>query len=61
MTDVSEVRTASIIRALMMIEAVRAYTASVNIYLNTRQYIPEGFKLHNRRRENLKSHILKAV
>jgi hypothetical protein len=62
LTDVSEVRTASIIRALMMIETVHAYTASVNIYLNTRQYIPEGStKLHNRRRENLKSHILKAV
>jgi hypothetical protein len=29
---------------------------SVNIYLNTQQYIPEDSKLHSRRRENLKSH-----
>jgi hypothetical protein len=27
-----------------------------NIYLTTRQYIPEESKLHSRRRENLKSH-----
>jgi hypothetical protein len=49
----SEVRTASIIRAL---EAVRISETSVNIYLSTRQYISEDSKLHTRRRENLKSH-----
>jgi hypothetical protein len=38
LTDVSEVRTASIIIALMM-EAVRTPETSVNIYLTTRQYI----------------------
>jgi hypothetical protein len=42
-TDVSEVRTASII-ALMM-EAVRTSETSVNTYLTTRQYIPEDSKL----------------
>jgi hypothetical protein len=40
LTDVSEVRTDSIIVALMMV-AVRASETSVNIYLTTWQYIPE--------------------
>jgi hypothetical protein len=44
-TDVSEVRAASIIRA---------------ISLTTRCYITEDSELHTRRRENLKSHIYKA-
>jgi hypothetical protein len=55
LTDVSEVRTASIIALTM--ETVRTSETSVNIYLTTWQYIPEDSKLHNRRRENLKSHI----
>jgi hypothetical protein len=38
----------------LMMEAVRTSEMSVNIYLTTRQYIPEDSKLHNRRRENLK-------
>jgi hypothetical protein len=42
LTDVSEVRTASII-ALMM-EAVRTSETSINIHLTTRQYIPEDSK-----------------
>jgi hypothetical protein len=46
-----------IVIALMM-EAVRTSEISVNIYLTTRQYIPEDSKLHIRRRENLKSHSL---
>jgi hypothetical protein len=54
-TDVSEVRAASIIRALMM-EAERTPETSVDIQLSIRQYIPEDFELHTRRRENLKSH-----
>jgi hypothetical protein len=29
----------------------------VNFNVTTRRYIPEDFKLHTRRRENLKSHI----
>jgi hypothetical protein len=51
LTDVSEVRPASIIRAMM--ETVRTSETSA-----TRQYIPEDCKLHTRRRENLKSHII---
>jgi hypothetical protein len=53
-TNVSEVRTSSII-ALMM-EAIRAPETSV--YFDTRRrYIPEDCHLHMRRRENLKSHV----
>jgi hypothetical protein len=43
LTDVSEVRTASTIA--LMVEAVRISETSVNIYLTTRQYIPEDSKL----------------
>jgi hypothetical protein len=43
-TDFSEVRTASIIIALMM-EAVRTSETSVKIYLTTRQCILEDSKL----------------
>jgi hypothetical protein len=42
--DVSEVRTASIIRAMndaVMMEAVRTSETSVTFYLTTRQYVPE--------------------
>jgi hypothetical protein len=53
-TEVSEVRTASIIRAMM--EVARTSETSVHIYLTTRQCIPEDSELHTRRRENLKSH-----
>jgi len=56
LTDVSEVLTASIIRAMM--EVVRTSETSVNFNETTRRYIPEDSKLHTRRRENLKSHIL---
>jgi len=56
-TDVSEVRAASIIRAIaLMMEAARTSETSVDIQLRTRQYIPEDSELHTRRRENLKSH-----
>jgi hypothetical protein len=54
LTDVSEVHTASIIRAVM--KALRTSETSVNICLATQQYIPEDSKRHTRRRENLKSH-----
>jgi hypothetical protein len=50
------IRAASII-ALMM-EAALTSKTSVDIQLRTRQYIPEYSELHNRRHENLKSHIL---
>jgi hypothetical protein len=58
-TDVSEVRAASIIRAMM--EAARTSETSVDIQLRTRQYIPEDYELHTRRRENLKSHLFSVV
>jgi hypothetical protein len=54
-TDVSEVRAASNIIALMM-EAARTSKTSVDIQLRTWQYIPEDSELHTRCRENLKSH-----
>jgi hypothetical protein len=54
--DVSEVRSASIIRAMMM-EAAHTSETSVDIQLRTRQYIPGDPELHTRRRENLKSQI----
>jgi hypothetical protein len=59
-TDVSEVRAASIIRAMsaiaLIMEAARTPETSVDIYF-TRQYILEDkSELHTRRRENLKSH-----
>jgi hypothetical protein len=43
-TDVTEVRAASIIIALM-IGAARTSVTSVNIQLRTRQYIPEDSEL----------------
>jgi hypothetical protein len=55
-TDVSEVRAASIIRAMM--EAARISKTSVDIQLRTWQYIPEDSELHTRRRENLNSHTI---
>jgi hypothetical protein len=50
-TDVSEVRAASITRAISC-----RTTELVDIQLRTRQYNPEDSELHTRRRENLKSH-----
>jgi hypothetical protein len=55
-TDVSEVRAASIIRAMM--EAARISETSADIKLRTRQYISEDSEFHTRRRENLKSRTL---
>jgi hypothetical protein len=55
-TDVSDVRAASTILALMM-ETARTSETSVDNYF-TRQYIPEDkSEHHTRRRENLKSHM----
>jgi hypothetical protein len=56
LTDVSEVRSASII-ALMM-EEIRTSETSVNFNVTTQRYIPEYSKLHTLRRENPKSHIV---
>jgi hypothetical protein len=52
-TEVSEVRAASIIRAI-----VRTSEMSVDIQVRTRQYIPEDSELHTHSRENFKSHIV---
>jgi hypothetical protein len=56
-TDVSDMRAASITRALMM-EAACTSETSVDIQLRTWQYIPEDSELHTRHHENLKSHNL---
>jgi hypothetical protein len=58
-TDVLEVRAASIIRAMM--EAACTSETSVDIQLRTWQYIPKDSELHTRRRENLKSHTVRAI
>jgi hypothetical protein len=42
----------------LTMEAARTSETSVDIYLTTRQYIPEDSELHTLRRENLKSHCL---
>jgi hypothetical protein len=58
-TDVSEVRAASIIRAItiaLTMKAARTSETLIDIQLRTRRYIPEDSELHTRRRENLKSH-----
>jgi hypothetical protein len=47
-TDVSDVRTASIIRAInaLMLEAVRTSETSVNFNVTTRRYNPEDSELY---------------
>jgi GrpB-like predicted nucleotidyltransferase (UPF0157 family) len=55
LTDVSKVRTASIIRAMM--EAASTSETSVNVYQTTGRYNPEFSHFHIRRREKLKSHV----
>jgi hypothetical protein len=55
LTDVSEVRTASIIRVMM--EAVSTSEMSVNFYQTTRRSVPEGCHLYTHRRDNVKSHL----
>jgi hypothetical protein len=61
-TDVSEVRAASIIRAMshliaLIMEAEYTSETSVYIQLRTQQYITEDSELYIRCRENSKSHI----
>jgi hypothetical protein len=55
-TDVSAVRTSSVISAMM--EAVRTSETSVFFNETARLYIPQGCHVHTRRRENLKSFLL---
>jgi hypothetical protein len=42
----------------MMIEAVRTFETSVCFNETTRRYIPGGYYLHTRHRENLKCHVI---
>jgi hypothetical protein len=56
LTDGSEVRSASIITALMM-EEISTSETSVNFYETAGRNIPTGCHLHACRRENLKSQI----
>jgi len=44
----------------LMMKAVRTSETSVIINLTTQRYIPEDSKLHTRRRENLKCHIVET-
>jgi alpha/beta superfamily hydrolase len=55
LTDVSEVRTAFIIKATM--KEVRTSETSVTFYEPTRRDVPESCHFHTRHHENLKSHI----
>jgi hypothetical protein len=54
-TDVSEMLATSVIRA------ARTSETSVNFDQTSRRNIPEDSHLHNRRRENLKSQLMKPV
>jgi hypothetical protein len=45
----------------MMMEAASASETSVNFYQTTGRNNPEDSRLHNRRRENLKSHIINNI
>jgi hypothetical protein len=42
----------------LTMEAIRTSETSINFNVTTRRYIPEDSKLHTRRRESLKSHVL---
>jgi hypothetical protein len=57
LTYVSDVLTASIIRAIivMLMEAVSTSETSTNFYQTTWYNVPEDSDLHNRRCEKLKS------
>jgi hypothetical protein len=44
-----------------MMVAARTSETSVDIQLRTWQYIPEDSEVHTRRRENLKSHIIRQT
>jgi hypothetical protein len=60
--QVSEMHTASIIRAMMinlMMEAVCTSETSVYFYKTTQHCIPEGCHLHIHRHDNLNSHSCK--
>jgi hypothetical protein len=62
LTDVSEVRTASIMSVIaiiitLMMEAVSTSQTSISIYRTAQGNIPEVSHLHTRRHDNRKSHM----
>jgi hypothetical protein len=59
LTDVSEVLTASVIKAIiaLMMEAVSASETLVNFCGRTRHNNPKDSHVYTRRRENLKSYF----
>jgi hypothetical protein len=59
-TDVSDMRTASIIKISPISKAVRISETLVYIE-TTRHCIPERWHLHTRRRENLNSHVSQFI
>jgi hypothetical protein len=44
-----------------MMDAASTSETSANFYQTTRRYNPEDSHLHTRRRENLKSHLVKTA
>jgi uncharacterized protein YfbU (UPF0304 family) len=50
-----------IIRAMMMVKAVHTSETSVYFKETIWHYIPEGYHLHTRRRENMKSHTQQII
>jgi hypothetical protein len=56
LTDVSDMRTASIIT--LMMKAIRTSEISVYFDETIRRYTPESCHLHNYSREKMKSHIM---
>jgi SMC interacting uncharacterized protein involved in chromosome segregation len=44
-----------------IMEAVRTSETSVHFNVTKQRYIPEDFKLHTRRRENLMSHLSNLI
>jgi hypothetical protein len=60
--DVSEMRTTSFIRPMLQAMIKALHTSETSVYSNeaTWHYIPEGYNLHNHRRENLKTHCMSS-
>jgi hypothetical protein len=61
LTDVLEFHTAFIIILALTMEAESTSETLISFYQTTRRNIPEDSHLHTRRRENLKSHMLKPI
>jgi hypothetical protein len=59
--NISEVLSASIIRAMMMVEAVSTSEMSVNVYQTAWTYNPQDSHLHTRHRKNLKSYFYQTT